>query len=209
MSFSPQKAGWRKLVAAEILGPFASRSGWIWSRQPARRPTNGFAVIKSAMGKALVARFLRKTVKFASDSEDKETIKRARKERRGRMTLEAQRAVDFWCQRVLALSNLHQDKMKLKRNASEIERMQDPVLDLDADVEPLPRCRSLCGPEFLKVYPRADARIDSKLYRVRRPPERKKASLLIRMLRIPGLVPRAEEVQAPPAGIMIIGGTVR
>jgi hypothetical protein len=65
MVFDEEGCDWESLAKAEVLGPFASRSAWLWAKEQndwrlrAHGSTTGlpsFSAIKTLMAKALVSR---------------------------------------------------------------------------------------------------------------------------------------------------------
>ncbi len=111
IAFAPQPTNWQTLISSEILGPFASRTGWIWSREhkdprtakPSKAVTSqtGVNIIKSILGKALVTRFMRKSVSKTLEAEPTNgATANPRPGDNERKLIIAQRVIDFEKQKV-------------------------------------------------------------------------------------------------------------
>ena len=112
MCFGSPKASWGSIIKSEILGPFAPKSGWIWSPRkkesvpdPAKKSKDEkLELIKSIIGKALLARVMKKGVKVGDEKYGKrsalkfvQAIRPAIKRKPVAEKLsEAQKILQFW-----------------------------------------------------------------------------------------------------------------
>jgi len=159
MKFSDEQPNWKDIISSEILGPFASRSGWIWDHKTQVPASN---IIKSDQGKIgsknmqtfIGSLFIAKMLKHKNENSkdldrSRESVLANGSKRKGLLyPVKKKKSFNPNNPQIRKLLEYHRKQQAERHllNNSEFIILSNPILDNELDFERLPRCKTAIFP---------------------------------------------------------------